>query len=138
MADSIKYIVTGKPEYLTAIRMSIGVVADSIGFDMEEVADIKLALEEAVKAVTCHGMNTWKGQYEITCNIEEDKLIILVNDTGEDGEVIEKTYKPCKNCPEDGNLAMMLLEMLMDKVEIKKLDDDKKGILMVKNRYGER
>ncbi len=136
MADYIRYEVTGKPEYLRAVRMSIGVLADTVGFNMEEVEDIKVAVEEAGKAVMCHGLEQWVGKYEIECKIEKEKLSISIIDSGEkSGEPIEKTYKACRNCPEDGNLVMMLLKMLMDKVEIKTEEKDgKKGILMVKNK----
>ncbi len=135
MADYIKYRATGKPEYLFSIKMSVGVLADHMGFDIEQVDDIKLAVEEAGKAVSCHGMDKWISEYEIECKIEEDRLTIMVRDIGEVGNEIQKTYSSCKNCPEEGNIGMMLLNMLMDKVEIRTVEQHgEKGILMFKNK----
>lgn len=37
MADKIKFIIPGKPEYLTMVRLALGSIADTAGFDLEEI-----------------------------------------------------------------------------------------------------
>lgn len=134
MADCIKFTVTGKPEYIKVVRMGIAALADSAGFDVEAVDDIKLAVDEACKAITCHGFNAWTSMYEVLCEIHQEKIVIFVTDVG-DGRTIEKEYRPCKNCPQDGDLAMILIKTLMDEVEIKAVYGGKKSIVMVKNKW---
>lgn len=133
MSDCVKFTVSGKPEYIKVVRMGIATLADNAGFDVEAVDDMKLAVDEACKAMTCHGYASWINSYEVACELEEDKMIISVTDAGE-GRCIEKEYRPCKNCPQDGDLAMFLINTLMDSVEIKTLSDEKKSIVMVKNK----
>ena len=134
MADIIKFAVPGNPEYIKVVRLGIAALADGAGFDIEAVEDMKLAVDEACKAMTCHGFHQWINQYEVSCEIEEDKMTITVADAGE-GRGIDKKFRPCKNCPQDGDLAIILIKTLMDSVEIKCGDDEeKKSIIMVKNK----
>ncbi|QIB67935.1 hypothetical protein Ami103574_00810 [Aminipila butyrica] len=133
MADFIKFTVTGKPEYIQVVRMGIATLAGNVGFDVEAVDDIKLAVDEACKAITCHGFNSWTNMYEVSCELQEDKMTIAVTDVG-DGRSITKEYCPCKNCPQDGDLAMVVIKTLMDQVEIKAMYGEQKSIVMVKSK----
>lgn len=133
MADCIKFTVTGKPEYIKVVRMGIATLAGTAGFDVEAVEDITLAVDEACKAITCHGFNAWTNMYEVVCELYDDRMVIYVTDIG-DGRSIEKEYRPCKNCPQDGDLAMILIKTLMNEVEIKAVCDGNKSIVMVKNK----
>lgn len=133
MADCIKFTVTGKPEYIKVVRMGIATLASNAGFDVESVDDIKLAVEEACKAITCHGYQSWTNMYEVDCELYEDKMVILITDIG-DGRDIKKEYRPCKNCPQDGDMAMILVNTLMDEVDVKTISEKQKSIVMVKNK----
>lgn len=134
MEDSIKFTVPGKPEYIKVVRMGIAALACNAGFDVEAVDDIKLAVDEACKAITCHGFDGWTSMYEVVCELQEEKIQITLTDTGK-GRIIEKEYRPCKNCPQDGDLAMILIKTLMDSVSIEDTEDGgQKSIVMVKNK----
>lgn len=133
MSECVKFTVPGKPEYIKVVRMGIAALAAHAGFDVEAVDDMKLAVDEACKAMTCHGYSSWINSYEVICELEEDKMTISIADAGE-GRDIEKEYRPCKNCPKDGDLAMFLINTLMDSAEVKTLSDEKKSIVMVKNK----
>lgn len=133
MADIMKFTVPGQPEYIKVVRLGIAALADNIGFDVEAIDDIKLAVDEACKAMTCHGHHQWINHYEVSCEMEKDKMTIIVADAGE-GRGIDKLYRPCKNCPQDGDLAMILINTLMDSVEIVSGEGNKKSIIMVKSK----
>ena len=47
MADKIKFIIPGKPEYLTMVRLAIGSVAGVADFNLDEIEDVKTAVGEA-------------------------------------------------------------------------------------------
>ncbi|MBN7773358.1 ATP-binding protein [Clostridium aminobutyricum] len=133
MSDCIKFRVPGKPEYIRVVRMGVSALACNVGFDVEAVDDIKLAVDEACKAITCHGANSWTNVYEVACEVYEDKMIISVSDLG-DGRELEKQYRACKNCPQDGDFALILIKTLMNDVEIKGGSEEQKSIVMVKNK----
>ncbi len=131
--DTIKFIIPGKPEYIKVVRMSLAALASGAGFDVEAAEDIKLAVEEACKAITCHGFKAWTNKYEVECRIEDDRMTIYLTDIG-DGRDIEKQYRPCEKCPQDGDMALILIKTLMDSVEIATREGNKKSIVMVKNK----
>ena len=74
MADKIKFIIPGKPEYMTMVRLAIGSVADVAGFNFEEIEDIKTAVGEACKMITCHGYEGWAEEYTLECIAEENSI----------------------------------------------------------------
>jgi len=133
MSDCIKFSVPGKPEYIRVVRMGVAALACNAGFDVEAVDDMKLAVDEACKAITCHGATSWTNVYEVACEVLEDKMVISVTDTG-DGRELEKVYRACKNCPQDGDFAMILIKTLKNDVEIIGGSDEQKSIVMVKNK----
>ena len=54
--DNLKFIIPGKPEYLTMVRLAISSIATTAGFDLDAVEDIKTAVCEACKNVSCHAL----------------------------------------------------------------------------------
>ena len=45
--DNLKFIIPGKPEYLTMVRLAISSIATTAGFDLDAVEDMKTAVCEA-------------------------------------------------------------------------------------------
>ena len=82
MADKIKFIIPGKPEYLTMVRLALGSIADTAGFDLEEIEAIKTSVQEACKAICCHGKDGVAGEYTLECTLGEEALEISITDTG--------------------------------------------------------
>ena len=48
MADTIKFIIPGKPEYLTMVRLALGSIADTAGFNFEEIKKIEQQFEMGI------------------------------------------------------------------------------------------
>jgi serine/threonine-protein kinase RsbW len=133
MADRIKFTIPGKPEYLTMVRLAIGSVADTMGFDFDEIEDIKTAVTEACKNVPCHGLDGFAEEYSVECIADEGYLEMYVTDNS-DGQVLERLAKPCQSCPNEGNLAIFVIQSLMSEVEILDGSQGKKTIKMVKRK----
>lgn len=129
--DNLKFTIPGKPEYLTMVRLAIGSVANTAGFDMYDVDDIKNAVEEACKNVSCHGSDGFSDQYEVVCNVEKGRIELTIKDDC-DEHTIEKLSKPCQNCPSEGNLGIYVIQSLMNEVEFSREKDGRKCIKMVK------
>lgn len=133
MADKIKFHIPGKPGYLTMVRLAIGSIADMVGFDFDEIEDIKTAVSEACKNISCHGLDGFAEEYCVECEADDGYLEIRVADNS-DGHVLERLAKPCQTCPNEGNLAIFVIQSLMTEVEILDGPQEKKTIKMVKRK----
>lgn len=131
MADKLKFVIPGKPEYITMVRLAVGSIADTAGYDYEEIEDIKTAVSEACKNITCHGSEGFAEEYEVECIVEKDRIQITVRDTSE-GHNLKKLKKPCLDCPNEGNLSLYVINTLMSDVEIIKEENCKNTIKMIK------
>ena len=130
--DNIKFTIPGKPEYLTMVRLAIASVANNAGFDYDAIEDIKTAVEEGCKNVSCHGFDGYSERYELQCSVEKGKLEVLIKyDCA--SHTLEKLAKPCQNCPKEGDIGIYLIQTIMDEVDFGKTEDGHKQIRMVKN-----
>lgn len=129
--DNLKFIIPGKPEYLTMVRLAISSIATTAGFDLDAVEDMKTAVCEACKNVSCHGFDGFSDKYEVQCNVEKGMIEIIVKDDC-DNHTLEKDCKPCQNCPSEGDLGIFVIESLMSEVEYGRGEDGRKSIKMVK------
>ena len=128
--DNLKITIPGKPEYLTMVRLAIGSIATTAGFPVDDIEDIKTAVEEACKNVTCHGHDKRADEYEIQCGVEAGRMEITVRDTCE-CHTLEKANKACRHCPGEGNIALYMMQTLMDEVHVEH-EEERKVIRMVK------
>ena len=128
--DTIKITIPGKPEYLTMIRLAIGSIATTAGFPVDDIEDIKTAVEEACKNVSCHGHEKRADQYEVECSIGTAALEVTVRDICQ-CHTLEKLSKACRHCPGEGNIALYMMQTLMDEVIVEN-EDGCKTIRMVK------
>ena len=130
--DNIKFIIPGKPEYLRMVRLAIASIANTAGFDYDAIEDIKTAVEEGCKNVSCHGFDGFSDRYELQCNVEDGKIEVIIKDDCET-HTLEKLAKPCQNCPKEGDIGIILIQTIMDEVDFGKTEDGHKQIRMVKN-----
>lgn len=129
--DQLKFTIPGKPEYLTMLRLAVSSVAANAGFDLDGAEDIKTAVSEACKLVSCHGFDGFSDKYELQCSVEKGRIEIIIEDKCEQ-HTLEKVHKPCKNCPTEGNIGVYVIQTLMNEVEINVLENGQKSIKMVK------
>ncbi len=131
MADKLNFVVPGKPQYITIVRLAVGSAANTAGFNVEEIEDIKTAVGEACKNICCHGSEGFAEQYQVDCFVEEEKIEIYVTDTS-DSHKLEKLKKPCFDCPNEGDLGLYIIESLMTSAELVEGPSHKKAIKMIK------
>ena len=67
MTDKLTFIIPGKPEYITMVRLAIGSVANTAGFNIDEIDDIKTAVAEACRNISCHGSGGFAEKYQVEC-----------------------------------------------------------------------
>ena len=133
MSDIIRISMPGKPEYTQALRLAIGSLACQQAFNVEQVEDLKLAVSEACKLVTCHGVDLRPDVYNMTVEMYDSAMQITVTDEG-CNFALEKKDRFCENCPGDGNLSLLVVKSLVDDVKVIKNDLGQRTIIMVKNR----
>lgn len=131
MADKLKFVIPGKPQYITIVRLAAGSAADNAGFNVDEIEDIKTAVGEACKNISCHGSEGFAEQYEVECLIEEGRMEIYVTDTSSNHK-LKKLKKPCLDCPNEGDLGLYIIQSLMNSVELIEGPNCKKTIKMIK------
>ena len=130
--DNLKIEVPGKPAYLSAVRLAISSIAATAGFDLDAAEDIKTAVTEACKNVSCHGTEGFSDKYEVDLSVDEGHMEITVKDDCE-RHLYEKMSEHCQRCPEDCDLGLMVIKSLMSDVSVMRAEQTgQKSITMVK------
>lgn len=117
MADLLKFSVPGKAEYVGTIRMAVSCLANSAGFDVEAIEDIKVAVSEACSNAVCHGRPGDAADYEVFCELGEDRLVVSVIDRS-GGFDFCSYEEPALDCPKENGLGLYIIKALMDEVDI--------------------
>ncbi|WDV45922.1 ATP-binding protein [Clostridiaceae bacterium M8S5] len=125
--DIIKVTLKKKPEYVSIIRVTASSIANKMGFNIEEIEDIKLALGEACISIIKNS-NHVEGEYNISFIINENSLGIKIEDFNNDNNI-----KDCKN---KDDLSFFIINTLMDEVKCDK-NDKNITVLLTKNRSNE-
>ena len=134
MPDVLKFSIPGKPEYVQMVRLAIASIAGKANFNVDDVEDIQQAVSEACKVVFCHGSSGRSERYEIVCEVEEEKITITASDACSMGSERVEGAKICMHCPSDGDLAVPVMEALMDSVSVEHDDCGNKIVKMVKSK----
>ena len=117
MADLLKFSMPGKPEYVGTVRMAVAHIAANIGFDIEAIDDIKVAVSEACTNIIIHSHNHTDFSYDVIIEREEKSLAITVTDRGigfETNEYIE----PVPGETRGSGMGIFIVRALMDEVDI--------------------
>jgi serine/threonine-protein kinase RsbW len=117
MADVLKFMIPGKPEYVRTVRLAISSLAGSAGFDIEAVEDIMMAVSEACSNIVCHGVGARDASYEVSCEMFGDRIVIRVENPPKsyDGNAY-KGFGPVSF--REGGLCLNIIRALMDEVDV--------------------
>jgi len=118
-----------KPEYVSIARLAASFVANQMGFDIEIIEDIKLAVGEACNNAILHSGSD--ETYKLEFINKTDKLIIEVVDFGK-GFSLENYKKPNKEDLQENGLGLFIIKSLMDTVEIETSEGCGTKIIMSK------
>jgi serine/threonine-protein kinase RsbW len=131
--DEIRLSIPNKPEYVGVVRLTVAAIASRIGFDIEKIEDMKIAVSEACNNAITHGCRCCKeGEYNINFVLTEEKITISVCDEGE-GCLLENIKEPNFSKPKEGGLGLFIIKSLMDDVEIK--SEKGKGMMIRMIKY---
>ena len=105
-------------------RITVAAFAAQLDPTIEELADIKTAVSEAVTNAIIHGYEERKGIVKISCQIIEQELIIEISDNGQGIENIDLAKQPLyttKPNLERSGMGFTIMESFMDEVEIESI-----------------
>lgn len=127
-----------KSENESFARVAVAAFCTRLDPTIEEIADIKTAVSEAVTNCVVHGYEGNEGIIAIECTIEDDWVTVLVHDDGVGIENINKAMEPLYTSKpelERSGMGFSFMEAFMDELEVK----SKKGFgttIIMKKRIG--
>ena len=102
-------------------RMVIAGFVAQLDPTIEEIADIKTAVSEAVTNAIIHGYNNGNGKIKIICRINNREVFIEIEDAGTGIEDIEKAMEPLYTTRpelERSGMGFAFMEAFMDDLEV--------------------
>ena len=130
MRESVNLSLPCRPEYVSVARLTASFVANQMGFDIEAIEDIKLAVGEACNNAVLHSGNS--PTYQLELKNMESSLIIEVKDSGKGFD--KEAYKAPEldNLQENG-LGLFIIKSLMDDVIIETIEGNGTKVIMSKD-----
>ena len=105
-------------------RITVAAFAAQLDPTIEELADLKTAVSEAVTNAIIHGYEEKQGIVKIRAQIIEDQIIIEISDSGKGIEDVSLAKQPLyttKPNLERSGMGFTIMESFMDEVEIESI-----------------
>lgn len=102
-------------------RAAVGAFAAQLDMTVEELADIKTAVSEAVTNAIIHAYTDGSGTVEVVCRLSENKIAVTVTDTGKGIADIELAMQPLYSGTSDADRSGMgftVMESFMDTLRV--------------------
>lgn len=116
-------------------RISVAAFASQLDPTIEELADIKTAVSEAVTNSIIHGYERKQGIVKVFARLRENEIIIEISDKGKGIENIDIAKEPLyttKPNLERSGMGFTIMESFMDSVEIESVVGLGTKITMIK------
>lgn len=135
MKDKMKCEFPAKSVNEAFARVMVAAFAARLDPTVEELAEIKTAVSEAVTNVIIHGYKRREGMVYIECEAEGSTLNVIVSDKGEGIADIPLARTPMYTSNPDGERSGMgftVMETFMDTVHVASLPGAGTSVLMKK------
>lgn len=102
-------------------RVTVAAFLTQLDPTLDEIADVKTAVSEAVTNAIIHGYENREGKVILSCVLEEDTAVITVEDTGVGMEDIKKAMEPfftTKPELERSGMGFAFMEVFMDDMQV--------------------
>ena len=103
------------------VRVAVAAFATQLNPTLEEVADLKTAVSEAVTNVVIHAYREKTGKVRIECSVREKEMPVTVIDYGVGIENIEKAMEPLYTTRPEldrSGMGFAFMEAFMDELEV--------------------
>ena len=105
-------------------RISVAAFAAQLDPSLEELADIKTVVSEAVTNCIIHGYDKKQGIVKVVSKLTDNEIIIEISDKGKGIENIEAAKEPLfttKPNLERSGMGFTIMESFMDKMEVESI-----------------
>lgn len=121
MENHMKLEFDSDPSNEAFARVVVAAFLTRLNPTMEEIADIKTAVSEAVTNAIIHGYQNEVHKIEIGAQVEKDLLTVSVKDFGVGIENIEKAMEPMFTTRKDlerSGMGFVFMEAFMDSIKV--------------------
>lgn len=122
-------------------RVAVAAFVSQMDPTVEELADIKTAVSEAVTNSIIHGYENIMGYVIVTCRIRDDTVEIIVEDKGKGIEDIELARQPLYTTHpemERSGMGFTVMETFMDEIEVESEVNKGTRVKMIKKMNSSR
>lgn len=135
MENYMKLEVPAKSCNESFVRAAVAAFSVQLDLSVEELADIKTAVSEAVTNSIVHGYVNMKGIVRIVCRIVDSVFEIEVTDFGVGieniGQAMQPLYTSKPECERSG-MGFTVMQTFMDEVTVKSQVDEGTVVTMKK------
>ena len=126
--ETIKMEITANPAYVSIIRLTTSGIANKVGFCMDDIEDLKVAVSEACTNAIKHSSDD---RFTIIYTMTENGLTIEIIDNGNGYDTSSINEPDIENLKESG-MGLFIIEALMDEVSIESQEGKGTSIKMTK------
>ena len=117
----MKLIIDSNSQNEAFARTVVAAYITRLDPTLEELADVKTAVSEAVTNSILHGYNNGEGEIEIVCEITGQDIMVEITDHGVGIPDIEKAMEPLYTTRADqdrSGMGFTFMEAFMDEVKV--------------------
>lgn len=127
--ETIKMEVTSNPDYVSIIRLTVSGIANKIGFSLDDIEDIKVAVSEACTNAIKHSLDE---KFYVIFSLLENGLTVEIEDKGT-GYDINAVTEPDLSNPKENGLGLFIIKTLMD--EVSTMSKNNQGTVVKMTKY---
>lgn len=136
MSNIMEVKFSAKSENESLARVIVASFAAKLDPTLDELADIKTAVSEAVTNAIIHGYEEDKSKLVyIRCEIEGNKIKVVVEDRGRGIDDVQIAMQPLYTSKpelERSGMGFTVMESFMDDVKVSSIKDEGTKIVMTK------
>ena len=120
--NHMQVLFDAKSENEGLARMVVTAFMAEMNPTLEQIADVKTAVSEAVTNAIIHGYNNEEESVSLCCDRDGQQLVITVEDHGAGIDNIEQAMQPfytTKPQLERSGMGFAVMEAFMDKLEVR-------------------
>lgn len=126
--ETIKMEIPANPDYVSILRLTTSGIANKLGFSMDDIEDMKVAVSEACSNAVKHSEDN---KVSINFNLLNNGIQIEIIDNGK-GYDVDSIQTPDLSNPKEGGLGLFIIQTLMDEVDIESKGNHGTTIKMTK------
>lgn len=135
MENEMELKFSGISQNESFARMCAAAFAAQLDPTLEQVADIKTAVSEAVTNTVVHAYGGEAGEVMLRCRVKDGVFFAEVEDKGigiEDVELAKTPFYTSADSPERSGMGFTVMEAFMDNVEV--ISEKGKGTRVIMNK----